>query len=89
MKNGNRTLHIALGGIVAAGLAAGTANAMKPTWDGHERCYGVAKKGMNDCGNARHKCGGMSTEDKQGDEWMYLPKGTCEKIAGGSLKEKK
>jgi uncharacterized membrane protein len=89
MKNNTKTLQIALGGIVAAGLMAGPASAMKPKWDGHEKCYGVAKKGMNDCGNARHKCGGMSAADHEGDEWLYLPSGTCEKLAGGSLEEKK
>jgi uncharacterized membrane protein len=48
----------------------------------------VAKKGMNDCGTATHKCGGMSTADDAADEWIYLPKGTCEKNAGGSTSPK-
>ena len=89
MKSSTRTLRIALGGIVAAGLVGSTAYADKPTWTGHEKCYGLAKKGMNDCGNARHGCGGLAKADSEADEWLYLPSGTCEKLAGGSLEPKK
>ena len=88
MKNGKRTLGLTLGGIVAAGLISSTAEA-KPKWEGHEKCYGVVKKGMNDCGNANHGCGGKAAVDNAPDEWVYLPKGTCEKLAGGSLESKK
>jgi len=90
MKHGKQTLRLALSGVVAAGLVtiAADSQAAKPKWEGHEKCYGVAKKGMNDCGNAQHQCGGMSTQDDAADEWIYLPKGTCEKIAGGSTSPK-
>ena len=85
-----RTLQLALSGVVATGLVgAATSAEAKPKWEGHEKCYGVAKKGMNDCGNAHHTCHGMAKKDNAGDEWIYLPKGTCEKIAGGTLKPKK
>ena len=85
-----RTLQLALSGVVATGLiGAATSAEAKPKWQGHEKCYGVAKKGMNDCGNAHHDCGGQAAKDRAGDEWLYLPKGTCEKIAGGSSKPKK
>ena len=89
MKNSKRALGITLGGIVAAGLVGGAAHAAKPKWEGHEKCYGVAKKGMNDCGNASHGCGGKAAVDNAPDEWLYLPKGTCEKLGGGSLEPKK
>lgn len=53
-----------------------------------EKCYGVAAVGKNDCGNksGKHSCAGQSTVDRAGDEWVYLPQGTCERLAGGSLK---
>lgn len=51
-----------------------------------ERCYGVAKAGKNDCGTSRHSCAGNSTSSSGLEEWLMLPKGTCEKIVGGSLK---
>lgn len=82
----HKTLQLALSGMVAAGLAtiAVDAQAAKPKWKGHEKCYGVAKKGMNDCGNAHHDCGGMAKQDGAADEWIWVPDGTCKKIAGGS-----
>lgn len=49
-----------------------------------EKCYGIAKKGMNDCGTARHTCAGKATADNQPDEWKYAAKGTCEKMGGSS-----
>jgi uncharacterized membrane protein len=81
-----KSLQAALGGVVTAGLmSAATPAEAKPSWEGHEKCYGVAKKGMNDCGNAHHECSGTAPKDADAEEWLYLPKGTCEKIAGGSL----
>jgi uncharacterized membrane protein len=51
-----------------------------------ERCYGIAKAGKNDCATATTSCLGTAKQDAQPDAWMYVPKGTCEKIAGGRLK---
>lgn len=50
-----------------------------------EKCYGVAKSGKNDCQTASSSCAGTSTQDRQKDAFIALPKGTCSKIAGGSL----
>ncbi len=51
-----------------------------------EKCYGVVKAGMNDCGNASgtHSCAGMAKKDADSGEWVYVPKGLCDKLAGGS-----
>lgn len=49
-----------------------------------EKCYGIAAKGKNDCATANSSCAGTSTEDRQADAWIYVPAGTCAKIAGGS-----
>ena len=55
-----------------------------------EKCYGVAKAGKNDCGNAAgtHSCAGLASVDADGGEWVALPKGVCEKLVGGSLTPK-
>lgn len=54
-----------------------------------EKCYGIAKAGKNDCHSGPGtSCAGSSKVDSQKDAWMYLPKGTCEKIVGGSLEPK-
>lgn len=49
-----------------------------------EKCYGIAKTGMNDCSTATNSCAGSSTKDKQADAFLLLPKGLCNKIVGGS-----
>lgn len=50
-----------------------------------EKCYGVAKAGKNDCQTAHSSCAGTSKKDGQGDAWVSLPKGVCEKLVGGKL----
>ncbi|MDZ4737829.1 MAG: DUF2282 domain-containing protein [Rhodospirillaceae bacterium] len=54
----------------------------------NEKCFGIAAAGKNDCQTATSSCAGTSTADNQGDAWIYVPAGTCEKIAGGSLEPK-
>ena len=51
-----------------------------------EKCYGVAKAGMNDCKTANSSCAGTSKMDDQKDAFVAVPAGTCAKIAGGTLK---
>mgnify|MGYP002620900273 CR=1 FL=1 len=88
MKTTNST-NLALLSAIALGLGiAGQASAAKPTWEGHEKCAGIVKKGMNDCGTSKHNCAGHATRDNDPEEWVYLPKGTCEKIAGSTIKQK-
>jgi len=52
----------------------------------NEKCYGVAVAGKNDCQTATNSCAGTTTMDRQEDAWIYVPAGTCEKIAGGVVK---
>ncbi len=54
---------------------------------GMEKCKGIVKAGMNDCGTSKHACAGQSTTDDDPEEWIYVPEGTCTKITGGSVKE--
>lgn len=51
-----------------------------------EKCYGVVKAGLNDCQTASSSCAGTATRDRQPDAFVYVPAGTCKKIAGGVLK---
>ena len=53
-----------------------------------EKCYGIVKAGMNDCATAAQSCAGSATKDNQSDAYLFLPKGACNKIVGGSLKVK-
>jgi uncharacterized membrane protein len=54
----------------------------------HEKCYGIAKAGKNDCQTANSSCAGTSRRNAQGDAWVYMPKGSCDKVVGGSLQAK-
>jgi uncharacterized membrane protein len=54
----------------------------------NEKCYGIAKAGKNDCQTSTHSCAGTATADAQGDSWIYVPAGTCDKIVGGSTEPK-
>ena len=51
-----------------------------------EKCYGVAARGKNDCAEGQHSCVGQSTHDRDKASFVALPKGDCQKLAGGSLK---
>ncbi len=53
-----------------------------------EKCYGVAKAGKNDCQTASSSCAGTAKADNVGSAFIVVPKGTCDKIAGGSLSPK-
>lgn len=56
---------------------------------GVEKCYGVSKAGKNDCAaGPGTSCAGTSTSDGQGNAWMYVSKGTCAKLVGGSTSSK-
>jgi len=78
-------INTAIAGVIALGLGAISqpASAAK---EGFEKCLGVAKAGMNDCGTSQHACAGQATADGAEEEWIYVPSGTCDKIAGGKVK---
>lgn len=68
------------GTLVAANAAA--------TEQKTEKCYGIAKVGMNDCQTSQQSCAGSATKDNQADAFIFLPQGVCNKIVGGSLTPK-
>lgn len=77
---------IIVNSILASIIALGTITVTETTLaadNNSEKCYGIAKAGKNDCSNT--SCAGSSKKDAQGDAFLILPKGTCEKIVGGSL----
>ena len=74
--------------LLGAGALSGTAHADRPPsqpkkW---EKCFGIAKKGRNDCTSldGRHGCGGKAPRDNDPNEYVWVPKGTCEKIVNGN-----
>ena len=69
-------------GIMATGGSAFAKDAMKH--EGMEKCFGVAKAGQNDCKAGAHACKGKAAKDGEKDSFLMVPKGTCDKIVGGS-----
>ena len=78
-------MAMALSMALEGGAQAGPAPA--PKFE-HEKCYGVAKAGKNDCETMNSSCAGTARRSGQGDAWVYLPKGSCDKVVGGSPKPK-
>jgi uncharacterized membrane protein len=76
-------ISAAVGSLLALGASALAMAEDKPA--DTEKCYGVAKAGKNDCAGAAHACAGQSKTDGSAKEWIKLPKGTCERLVGGSL----
>ena len=74
----------ALLAALAAPLAAQAGPAAVPNFQA-EKCYGVAKAGLNDCQTATHSCAGTATKDMDPASWIYVPAGTCAKISGGNM----
>ena len=50
---------------------------------GKEKCYGVAKAGKNDCASGSNSCAASTKKDGEG--FLVVPKGVCEKLVGGTL----
>jgi uncharacterized membrane protein len=79
---------ILISSVIATGLMMAAIESKAGSKNKTEKCYGIAKAGKNDCGNSRHSCAGQSTEDALTDEWIYVRRGNCEKIVGGSTVSK-
>ena len=89
MDNSKSVLKSTIAGILAvgAGLAVGTAQAVPDQPKSWEKCAGIAKAGMNDCGalDGKHGCASQAKMDNDDNEWVYVPEGTCTKITGGRV----
>ena len=89
-----KTSHLLIASAVAAALTLPYASpsqagpAPKPKFQS-EKCFGIAKAGKNDCQTANSSCAGTSKRDNQGDAWIYMPTGACDKVVGGSKEPKK
>ncbi len=87
MKKSSATVT-AIGSLLTLGAAVFAAPALAADKADMEKCYGVVKAGKNDCAGAAHACAGQAKTDAGGKEFVALPKGTCEKLAGGSTTAK-
>jgi uncharacterized membrane protein len=77
-------LASAIAAAIAVPAVISAQPAPAPKFDA-EKCYGIAKAGMNDCQTANSSCAGTSKRDAQKDAWVYVPKGTCDRLVNSSL----
>ena len=68
-------------------IATGSLGSMVAFADNHDReqCAGVIKAGKNDCATSTNACHGHVTVDSSPEAWIYVPKGTCERIVGARV----
>ncbi|MCB1908030.1 MAG: DUF2282 domain-containing protein [Rhodocyclaceae bacterium] len=83
MKN-EQIIKSAIAGVLALGLAASATQVLAAKGD-NEKCGGIVKAGKNDCGTSTNACAGQVNMDNDAEAWIYLPKGVCERIAGGQV----
>jgi len=85
MSKASTLTKSAVASMIAMGVMAASSDALagKP---GFEKCQGIAKAGMNDCGTSKHSCAGQAAKDGDPEEWVYVPEGTCAKIVNGKVK---
>jgi uncharacterized membrane protein len=78
----NNILTAAIGSVLVLGMASANAADMNM-----EKCFGIAKAGMNDCASNKeaHSCRGHAVKSNDPMDFVAVPKGTCDKIAGGML----
>lgn len=81
-RNRNALFAAAIASAMSA-VASAQVHPEKPTYP-YEKCYGIARAGLNDCFTAKNSCAGTTTKDNEPQAWIYVPKGTCSRIVGGS-----
>jgi len=79
MTKTDRMIRSAISGLLVLGV---TGIALEAQAAKTEKCFGVAKKGQNDCGTSEHACSGHAAKDNDPNEWKSVPEGTCEKLGG-------
>lgn len=84
MKTTDLVIRSAITSVLALGLVGASQSALAAKSD-MEKCAGVAKAGKNDCGSSKSSCAGTSKMDGEKHTWILVPKGTCDKIVGGTV----
>ena len=86
MKHNDKIVRATVAGLIAVTAMGAATHAFAA--DDHanqEKCAGVVLAGKNDCATSMNACHGHATADKTAEAWIYLPKGTCEKIVGAHI----
>ena len=65
--------------------ASGFASSAYAAHENEEQCAGIIKAGKNDCATSKNQCHGHVTSDAAPQAWIYVPKGTCDRLVGAHL----
>ncbi|MBO3709908.1 MAG: DUF2282 domain-containing protein [Candidatus Accumulibacter sp.] len=84
MNHSEQIIRSPIAGLLALGVSAASSQAIAAAGD-NEKCAGIVKAGKNDCGTSKSSCAGTAKVDRDPEAWVFVPKGTCDKIAGGTV----
>jgi len=84
MNKRDSLLRLAVTGLLALGATAAATSTLAAD-DDKEQCAGIVKAGKNDCATSTNACHSHVTVDSSAEAWVYLPKGTCERLVGGHV----
>jgi len=87
MKNSKLIAQSALASLLAVGVLT-VSQPVEAGKKSMEKCYGIVKAGQNDCQTSNSACAGTAEIDAKPTAFIVVPKGTCDKIVGGSMKPK-
>lgn len=86
MTTKDKLIAAAVSGAFALGTLGALSKAAAQDEAEMEKCYGVVKAGKNDCAGPGHTCQGQAKTDADPNEFILVPAGTCDRLAGGVLK---
>jgi uncharacterized membrane protein len=88
MKNSKLIAQSALASLLAVGVLTSVSQPVEAGKKNMEKCYGIVKAGQNDCQTSNSACAGTAEVEGTPPAFIVVPKGTCDKIVGGSVKPK-
>jgi uncharacterized membrane protein len=84
MSTHTTAVRLAITSVLALASSAFVSTALAANED-KEQCAGVIKAGKNDCATSTNACHGHVTKDADPQAWIYVPKGTCERLVGARI----
>lgn len=84
MNSPDRLLKLAVSSLLALAAAGVTSSAVAAEPE-MEQCAGIIKAGKNDCATSTNACHGHVETDSNPEAWIYVPKGTCERLVGARV----
>jgi uncharacterized membrane protein len=86
MIKSDAMMKVVMTGAIALSVTAISSSAFAADEHaGDEQCAGVIKAGKNDCATAMNACHGHVASDSAPMAWIYVPKGTCDRIVGAHV----